>query len=212
MTTLPASPPLHPARLLPLVALPALLACSPLAHAVDGTITINGEIIDSTCKINGTAPPADILVTLPKIGQTALKNEGDVAGATAFVIALTECPATLSGKVKAYFEPGPTVDYDTGNLIAYTATADKTKASSIPSNQASQTQFQKVQIQLANPDSTAIKIGAPDNTAAGVELQNGTDSKKTATLHYLARYYKSSSGDITPGKLYTYVQYSIAYP
>ncbi|MFQ1062872.1 fimbrial protein [Bordetella trematum] len=197
------------------IALPVVclgMALSPLAHAVDGTITINGEIIDSTCKINGAAPPADILVTLPKIGQTALKNEGDVAGATAFVIALTECPATLSGKVKAYFEPGPTTAYDTGNLYAYTTTEGKTKASSIPSDQASQTQFQKVQIQLANPDSSAIKIGAPDNKATGVELQSGTDGKKSATLRYLARYYKSSSGTITPGKLYTYVQYSIVYP
>ena len=203
----------------PALGWPVRLACLGLALApfssalaVDGTITINGEIIDSTCKINGAAPPADILVTLPKIGQTALKNEGDVAGATAFVIALTECPATLSGKVKAYFEPGPTTDYDTGNLYAYTTSEGKTKASSIPGNQASQTQFQKVQIQLANPDSTAIKIGASENKAAGVELQNGTDGKKTATLRYLARYYRSSSGNITPGKLYTYVQYSIAYP
>ncbi len=193
------------------------LALTPFApaFAVDGTITITGEIISSTCKINGEAPPHNLLINLPKIGASALKNQGDVAGATPFTLTLTECPSELSGQVRAHFEPGPTTDYDTGNLYAYSNSGTaKTKESSIPAGQAGMAKFQSVEIQLANPDGTAIKIGATDSLPQGAELKNGSgsDGKKTATLRYLARYYKSSSGTITPGKLYTYVQYSIVYP
>ncbi len=194
------------------LSLVALMACSPAAYAVDGTITINGEIIDSTCKINGQNPPVHLVVNLPKIGASALKKPGDVAGATVFTLTLTECPSELMGQVKAHFEPGPTTDYDTGNLYAYSTTTAKTKTSAIPANQASETKFQNVQIQLANSDSSPIKIGAADSLTKGTALQAGSEGKKSATLHYLARYYKSGTDTITPGKLYTYVQYSIVYP
>ncbi len=209
MTTLPSSHRLHPARLIPLAALPALLACSPLARAADGTITINGEITEQTCKINGSEPPAHILVSLPKISTSALKAKGDIAGSTAFLIKLTECPESLSGEVKAYFEPGPTTDYDTGNLYAYknTAASAKEMASAIPENQASQTRTSNVEIQLANTDGTAITIGAPDSKAQGATL-----ASQAATLRYLARYIKSGDGSVGAGKLVTYVNYSIVYP
>ncbi|SAI32511.1 fimbrial subunit [Bordetella trematum] len=194
------------------LSLAALLLCSPVAHAVDGTITINGEIIDSTCKINGQNPPVNLVVNLPKIGTSALKKPGDVAGTTAFTLTLTECPSELMGQVKAHFEPGPTTDYDTGHLYAYTTTTVKAKTSTIPAGQASETKFQNVQIQLANSDGSPIKIGAADSLAKGTALQAGSEGKKSATLHYLARYYKSGTDAITAGKLYTYVQYSIVYP
>ncbi|WP_152606765.1 fimbrial protein [Bordetella trematum] len=184
-----------------LIATPAL--------AVDGTITINGEIIDQTCKINGADPPAHILVTLPKIAATALKDKGDVAGSTVFLIKLTECPSSLTGEVKAHFEPGPTTDYDSGNLYAYvnSTSAAMTKASAIPENQASQTKTSNVEIQLANTDGTPIKIGASDSKAQGATL-----ASQAATLRYLARYIKSGDGSVGAGRLVTYVNYSIVYP
>ncbi|AUL48557.1 hypothetical protein BTL55_17530 [Bordetella trematum] len=194
-----------------------LLSSVPAAHAVDGTITINGEITDSTCKINGKMPPSNFIVNLPKISTSALKTKGDTAGATLFSIRLTECPASLTGEVKAYFEPGVTTDYDSGALYAYTpvtgtdtSTADS-PLSSIPSR-SSAIKAADVEIQLANTDGTAIKIGAATNSAKGSTLVAGTDSKKSATLNYLARYYKSGTATITAGKLVTYVTYSIVYP
>ncbi|MCJ9713602.1 type 1 fimbrial protein, partial [Bordetella hinzii] len=70
----------------------------PPAHAVDGTITITGEITDQTCKINGAEPPHNLLVTLPKIGTSAMKNVNDTAGATLFQIRLTDCPEALNAQ------------------------------------------------------------------------------------------------------------------
>ena len=44
-----------------------------------------------------------------------LKNAGDVAGRTPFQINLTNCAA--AGKVATYFEPGATIDFNTGRLL-----------------------------------------------------------------------------------------------
>ncbi|OZI71923.1 fimbrial protein [Bordetella genomosp. 12] len=180
------------------------------ARAVDGTITINGEITDQTCKINGKEPPADILVKLPKISQSALKAKGDTAGATLFTISLTECPDTLAGSVKSHFEPGPTLDYDTGNLYAYQSSQPATTALTAIPSLSGKTPLENVQIQLANADGSAIKIG-DDSKTKGATLVSA-NGKKSATLRYLARYIKSGDKAIQAGKLESYVQYSIIYP
>ncbi|EWM45772.1 fimbrial protein [Bordetella holmesii] len=181
---------------------------TPPAYAVDGTITISGEITDQTCKINGNQPPYNLVVTLPKIGTKAIPNVNDTAGATPFEIKLSECPDSLNTKaIKAYFEPGLTTDSGTGNLKAYSTTAAATVQSSIPS--APGTIFKSVQIQLANPNGATLKVGV--NTTAQA-AQSTTVTNKAATLRYLARYIRTSSEAITAGKLVSYVQYSIVYP
>ncbi|OZI77433.1 fimbrial protein [Bordetella genomosp. 12] len=180
------------------------------ARAVDGTITINGEITDQTCKINNADPPHNLVVNLPKIGAKALKNVNDTAGATPFVIQLTDCPQTVNNqKVKAFFESGSTTDYGTGNLVAYTEQSAKTNAvSSIP-DRTGATVFSSVQIQLANPSGGSIKVGEPSVTQGSQET---TVTNNKATLRYLARYIKTGSNAISAGKLVSYVQYSIVYP
>ncbi|KXA75042.1 fimbrial protein, partial [Bordetella pseudohinzii] len=177
------------------------------ARAVDGTITINGEITDQTCKIESKDPPHNMVVNLPKIGTSALKNVNDTAGATPFQIKLTDCPMGLNNnKVKAYFEPSSTTDYATGNLIAYTTAQPAVMASAIP---APATVFANVQIQLANPTGATLKMGVD---SAAQAAQESTITNQTATLTYLARYIKTGNGAISAGKLVTYVQYSIVYP
>ncbi len=174
------------------------------AHAVDGTIVIHGEIIDQTCKINGGDPPAYIIVSLPKISTSALKSVGDIAGATPFVIKLTECPAALNGNVKAYFEPGFSTDYDNGSLYAYAATGvDEDNAQKVDN----------LGVQLANPDGQQIELGSTSSFGAEATLSTTAGvMTKEATLRYLARYVKTGAGNINAGKIVTYVQYSIVYP
>ncbi|WP_331456686.1 fimbrial protein, partial [Bordetella pseudohinzii] len=183
---------------------------APPAHAVDGTITINGEITDQTCKINNAEPPYNLIVNLPKIGTKAIKSVNDTAGATVFDIKLTDCPAALNNsKLKAYFEPGATTDYGTGNLLAYTTAAAKTVAQASIPDRAGATVFNNVQIQLANLNGNTIKMGVDSATQAA---QDVTVTNQTATLRYMARYVRTSANAITAGKLETYVQYSIVYP
>ncbi|KCB45460.1 fimbrial protein [Bordetella hinzii 5132] len=185
----------------------------PSAHAADGTITITGEITDTTCKIESKDPPHDLMVTLPKISSKTLKNVNDTAGATVFAIRITDCPEDLSGSVKLYFEPGPTTDYGTGNLIAYAEAAPANAASSIP-DRSGATVFNNVQIQLANLDGSPIMLGksVAEQAVQGVPLSNGSGDTKQATLRYLARYIRTSDNAITAGKLLTYVQYTVVYP
>ncbi|RIQ46885.1 fimbrial protein [Bordetella avium] len=185
------------------------MAAAP-AHAADGIVTITGEITDSTCKINGKEPPANIFVALPKISTSALKSVGDTAGATAFTITLSDCPEAMAGDVKAHFEPGATTDYAHGNLFAYTDAASVTQAAtSMPTIAAAK--VDNLGIQLANANGSKIMIGESPSGASGVSLVE-SGGKKGATLRYLARYIKTGNGNIAAGKLVTYVQYSIVYP
>lgn len=69
------------------------------AYAADGTITFNGEIVASTCVINGGT--ADQTVSLGKVSTTALKGAGTQAAGTIFTIGLTGCGTTFtSAQVK----------------------------------------------------------------------------------------------------------------
>lgn len=190
------------------------LAAAPAAHAVDGTITINGEITSQTCKINGNLPPHNFIVALPKISASALKALNATAGATVFVLNISDCPSELSGQIKAYFEPGPTTDYDKALLYAYKGSPATVAATSIP-DRSSAEKAQNVSFQIANIDGSPIKLGAPlaEQGASGQTLVNGSDrSTKAATLRYLVRYIKSGTGDISANKLVSYVQYSLVYP
>ncbi len=70
------------------------------------------------------------LLLLVKISQTfllflkqTLAVVGDVAGRTPFQINLAN---RLQGKVATYFEPGATVDFNTGRLLNQDATVLKT--------------------------------------------------------------------------------------
>jgi major type 1 subunit fimbrin (pilin) len=64
------------------------------ANAADGTIQFNGEIIDAACTVSPSS--ANQTVNLGQISDKAFTGAGDTAGATAFQIDLTSCPATVS--------------------------------------------------------------------------------------------------------------------
>ncbi len=81
-----------------------------------------------------------------------MKNAGDVAGRTPFQINLTNCASV--GKVATYFEPGATVDFNTGRLL----------------NQATSGAAANVNIQLLGSNNAVIPViakgasGAQDNS------------------------------------------------
>ncbi|MGU7771925.1 fimbrial protein [Burkholderia sp. MR1-5-21] len=174
--------------------LSALLASAGLvmiasnAHAADGTITINGSILQSTCKINGGAT-GDVTVDLPKIRSTALSSVGAVAGRTPFTLALSECGST-GGKVGVFFETGANVDASSGRLTL-DAAADAAKG---------------VQINVLNDQQQQIKVGsAGDQNSQVVDIA----ADGTATLNYFAEYYASDA--VTAGSANSKVQYSLTY-
>lgn len=158
------------------------------AHATDGTIYFNGELVGQTCTINGNGSGGkNFTVSLPPVSTSTLFKAGESAGRTPFNIALTNCtPET--GTVHTFFEPGPTTDAVTGNLIVNGGASN-------------------VQIRLLNGlDFSPIKAGFADasQTSLTTSISGGT-----ATLPYFAEYV--ATGAATPGLANSSVMYTISY-
>lgn len=162
------------------------------AFAVDGTITINGQITDTTCTISVDGGSNDATVTLPTVSSTTLGAPGATAGATPFTISLSNCSGTSLNTASTYFEPGAYVDSTTGRLNIDSAAADAAT---------------NVQVQLLNADRDAI--------VAGASVANGQNdipvdiSSGNGTLNYFAQYY--ATGASTAGSVTTQVDYTMVY-
>lgn len=159
------------------------------AQAADGTITINGLVTDKTCDIV-TPAGKDFTVTLPTVSKQTLAAAGNVAGRTPFQIKLANCS---EGKVATYFEPGATVDFNTGRLLNQDATGAK-----------------NVNVQLLGSNNNFIPVLAAGANGAQansqwVDVADGAG----ADLNYYAEYY--ATGASTAGKVNTSVQYTIIY-
>jgi major type 1 subunit fimbrin (pilin) len=169
-----------------------LLAVAPLAaNAADGTITFNGKVTDKTCTIS-TPAGKDATYTLPTVSRTSLAATGATAGRTPFAINLSKCSA---GNVATYFEPGATVDFNTGRLLNQAAVANSAK---------------NVQIQLLGDNNTFLPVlaaGVGNAQANSQWVTVGTDG--TANLNYYAEYYATAAA--TAGDVTTSVKYTIIY-
>ncbi|MGS4873971.1 fimbrial protein [Acinetobacter nosocomialis] len=159
------------------------------AQAADGTITINGLVTDKTCDIV-TPAGKDFTVTLPTVSKQTLAAAGNVAGRTPFQIKLANCS---EGKVATYFEPGATVDFNTGRLLNQDATGAK-----------------NVNVQLLGSNNQVIPVLAAGANGAQANSQWVDVAKAgSADLNYYAEYY--ATGASTAGKVNTSVQYTIIY-
>lgn len=156
------------------------------AFAVDGTITINGQITDTTCSIAVNNATNDGTVTLPTVSANALSSIGSVAGTTPFNIVLSGCAGSTLNNAYAYFEPGPTVETSTGRLNNSSGTATG------------------AQVRLLDKVSTPIVVGGTSQGGVVEDVSGGG-----ATLGYYAQYYANSA--VTAGVVATQVNYTIVY-
>ena len=171
-----------------LIAIPLLALATSTAFAADGTITINGQVTDNTCTVN-TVQGKDFTVTLPTVSKQVLAVAGDTAGRTPFTINLTGCSV---GKVSTYFEPGATVDFNTGRLNNASGTA------------------KNVQVQLLGSNNTAIPVLAAG--AGGIQTNSqlvDVSGTGAADLNYYAEYYATGASEA--GSVATTVKYTIIY-
>jgi major type 1 subunit fimbrin (pilin) len=160
----------------------------------NGTITITGDVVSSTCSVAVNGGSASPTVTLPTVDINAFG--GVASAATGWVpvsIVLTGCPASISGlthnTVVPYFY-GSNVDSATGYL----------KNSSGTSN---------VEVVLSN----AQAISGALTLAGAVGSQNTTAqalSTSAITFSYYAGYI-STSATTTAGTVNTSVQYDLVY-
>lgn len=162
------------------------------AFAVDGTITINGQITDTTCTISVDGGSADATVTLPTVSASTLAANGAVAGMTPFNIALTGCTGVSLNTAQTYFEPGAFTDSNTGRLNIDATVPDSAS---------------NVQVQLLNADRQPLVVGA--SVANGQNDIPVDISSGSGTLNYFAQYY--ATGASLPGSVTTQVDYTMIY-
>ncbi|MGB3067701.1 MAG: fimbrial protein [Ottowia sp.] len=175
---------------LSIAALSVLSLFTGAAHAVDGSVTINGEVTAQTCQISGDGQGAEFIVTLPTVSSAQLNAAGVTAGRTPFKIELTQCDPA-SGKVGVYFEPGLNVNTATGRLI----------------NKATTNGAQNVEIGLLNDDTSVINLGSAVQATQNMKTV-AIAADGSATLNYFAEYAATaaaSAGTVTTQSLYSVV-------
>ncbi|MFI8482757.1 fimbrial protein [Pseudomonas sp. NPDC078700] len=158
------------------------------AFASDGTITISGQVVDTSCDISINGGSGDTTVVLPSVSKTNLANAGDVAGSTSVSLSLTGCPAT--GSVRAYFE-AQNVDQATGYL----------------QNNAVDTPATNVQVQVTDTSGAAIDLRNNSNNNFVAFTDDAGDG--TADLNYAVQYV--ATGASTAGQVETALVYSLDY-
>ncbi|KDP86736.1 MULTISPECIES: fimbrial protein [Cupriavidus] len=169
-----------------------LMTAAGTAQAADGTINFTGSVIASTCKIN--AGTNDLAVALPRVSTSTLAKAGATAGRTPFVLSLTGCAVSEDAptKVSVSFEPGTSVNADTGRL--------KLQGEGAASN---------VEIGILNDQSNPIKVGAASGNQNSqiVDIDSKTGAAK---MSYAAEY--TATGVATGGSANSFVQYTLMYP
>lgn len=169
------------------------VALSQTAMAADiysGTITINGNVLASTCQVDTAGADGNQTVTLPDVAAGLLTTAGSTAGKTAFTIKLKNC--TENKNVRATFKgSGTQVEANTGLL--------NNTAASGASN---------VMVQLLDLDGvTPIKANYMNNdNSQTVTVATGAT---TASLTYAAQYY--AKGVAGTGAVTSTVDYEIVY-
>ena len=152
------------------------------AHAVDGTITFTGKVVNQTCvfKVNGGG--ASNTVVLPVAFASNLTTAGNVTGNTPFTIGVTGCDPLLTS-VQAQFS---------GTHITASGNLDNTSGTAT-----------NVQVQLLNGLT-------PINLSTNANSPTGTLSSGGVTLSYAAQYL-AVGGASTTGTVNTSVAYTMTY-
>lgn len=170
-----------------ILATSAIILGSAAAHAADGQITITGKITDKTCSIDSKNP--DFQVALPTVSVSSLIAAGQTAGRTPFTINLKDCS---EGKVATYFEPGNTVDFNSGRLNNVSGSA------------------KNVQVQLLGDNNQVIPVLAKTQGTQANSQEVTVAAGGSAALNYYAEYY--AQAQTTAGTVDTSVKYTIIYP
>lgn len=165
------------------------LAFVPGANAADGTITINGLVLGTTCTINGGTN--NFTVTLPTVNTTDFAS--GTTGKTQFALNLSNCPTG------ADFSPAVQVS------TTFSGTSIDTTAGLLKDTSADN----GVAIELL--DDSSVKVDLTKTTAAGQSSETASvDGSGNATLTYYAQYRQTGTS-VSAGRVTTTVDYTLNY-
>lgn len=165
-----------------------MMGLSSAALADDGKINFTGNIIEAGCQVNSTIN-SPISVKLGDVAKTAFPTSGATAAKTKFTLVLSNCPATLQGKLITVQYDG-TPDTINNNYLQLTGYGTTGVASGVA-------------IQLLNGSGSELVLGA------------ASDSKTIAAtgdtnLDFFARYI-ATTADVKAGTANSTVNFTLAY-
>lgn len=154
----------------------------------DGTITFTGEVLATSCAINGGTPGSggDMLVPLPAVAANTLNAAGARFGEKAFQITVgTDTNPCAQKNVQAFF-------HNRGNVNAAGRLSNTGTATG-------------VEIAVLNEDHADINL---TNNTNSKTLPIDTDGK--AELNFYGEYYATAPAGA--GTVNSSVEYSLIYP
>jgi len=173
-----------------------------VSNAYEGQLNFTGLISDTSCTVTtGTANQA---ISLPPVSVGAVKGStsSTPVALTPFSINMKNCSGTTRTGATVLFDPGATIDSNTGMLKNDTGTATN------------------VEIGLYNADRTLINLSGGSGSqgvklvtlagATGAPTATGTFTNYSATANFMAGYV-ANGGTPTPGTVLTYVSYEVVY-
>ena len=190
-----------------------------LNDKTSGKVTFFGKVVENTCEVK--TDHKNLSVVLNDVGKNSLKDKGNTAMPTPFMITLQNCnTATITGtankadKVGLYFYSWENADKENSYTLKNMMGTDKA---------------QKVNIQLMESDgTTSISVVGKETedfthiNTNGAALNQSHPNKAHISgstqlanvtgelpLHFIAQYY--SLGSATAGKVQTSVDFQIAY-
>ena len=167
----------------------SLSLTSTAIFATDGTITINGKVIDQTCTVGGTA--GNYTVNLPTVAKSTLTTVANTMGDTKFTINLSNCPM---GDVGIYYDNSNANINSAGRLNNTVTTGGATG----------------VNIQLLNAKKEVIDL-TKDQAGQSLITSKVTTVNGSANINFFARYYAASSA-VASGNVSTTATYYVVYP
>lgn len=185
------------------------LACTQ-TFAVDGTITVNGVVTDSTCTVAGGgaggAGSKNIVVTLDTVPSSTFTTANQFASPKSFDLELKNgagtggCGAATNNALKGVFlETAAAGDYDSGDA---TALVNKATGASTTN---------PVFIQIVTDSDVAVKYSDAWGTQAkSPVVLNPADGTGTAKMTYKARYF-TKSGTVDAQNVTATVNYTLQY-
>jgi len=165
------------------VALMASSALATSAIAADGAVNFTGIISDEVCTVDTST--LNQTVNLGKVGRTAFKSAGEVAGTIGFDLILKDCPKTVTGATVRF--DGTQAPGDNG-ILALTAGDDTA---------------QNVGIQITDAQNKVVPLYT--NSSVYSLVDTGPN-----TLSFRAGYIALSK-DVTVGDANAVAQFTIIY-
>lgn len=185
------------------------LACTN-TFAVDGTITVNGVVTDSTCTLTGTGPGAsgakNIVVNLDTVPNSTFTTANQSAATKSFDLQIKNgagtggCDAATNKALKGLFlETAAAADYDATDK---TALVNKAAGASTTN---------PVFVQILTDSDTPVDYSQAWGTQAKSAITGlAADGTGIATMGYKARYF-TKTGTVDAQNVTATVNYTLQY-